>query len=542
MIKIAKTIVDHISNFLSSARSGDMSLASQIPQWLAAGDQLVVDGQDLLRIGADGVIQRIDGFFNEDGTPAVADLPQDVLALPSGAKADPFAQGVQFAQAEIEGDQPADTQTDSGEPTPAPAVFDAPIAVVAQASGQVEVLRNGQARMLLPGDNLYLGDIITTQDQSTVKLNFFSLQNATQAASTTDIGAGTRVSLSGESFTRDGVQTMRVSLVVDKGTVDVSQGSTADIDVRVQTPQGRVTVPQEGLTVTVQEETGQTLVSQPNAPQGSLAPPTLLSFVNTNGQESLITVGASPAAVAVGQALAPAQATTVSPTAPVPQAGAAPSVDVPANTQTGPALAAVAPVTAQEEGPGADAEQEQPASAPTLEPSQAQTPEAAEAAEPQPTATAVPQPLVANSGTPSTPPPATSPTTATTVTPAATGVIDAPAPAPAPTLTPLQASLQAALQARAAAPLTLTDTTLSSPVTAAQQTVRCLIWARARPSPGRKPPMQSRLQTTPILVRPIPLRQHLRHPHPAHLALPCCRPACLGLLRNSHLPSFLTSP
>ena len=463
MIKITKTIVDQISSLLSPARSGDASIASQIPQWLAAGDRLVVEGQDLLRISADGVVQRVDGFFNEDGTPAVANLPPELIALLRGESVDPFAQGVQFAQAEATEGQPADTQTDSGETAPVPAVSQVPIASVAQASGQVQVLRNGQERVLLPGDNLYLGDVVITQDQSTVKLNFFSLQNALQAASTAEIGSGTRVSLTGESLTRDGAETLQLNLIVTKGTVDVSQGGNAEIDLRIQTPQGRVEVPQEGLIVNVQEDTGQTSVSRSNAPEGSGSPPTRVSFVNENGQESFITVGDSLTAVVTVPAPDSAQATSASPTVPVLQGDAAPLVDAPANTQSGGTPTVVDPIAVQEEGAGT--EEPQLAGAQT----QAQT-QAAATAEAQTTSALPPQPVANNSEIPSTPPQAAGPAQAATAAVVElTEVADAPAPAPAPAFTPLQASLQAALQARAAAPLTLTETTMSSPVTTVQQ-------------------------------------------------------------------------
>ena len=306
MKKKTNGIIDLISGLFTRAPEATSGMGRLFQDWLASGDPIMQDGLDLLHVTADGRIERIEGFFTTTGDFADASVPAELMAQLRKAIDFVDPAPVQLAQATT------NSATDASNAADATIPLDVPIAKVAQASGSVVVIRNGLSILLSAGDSVYLGDVISTQVNSQVKLNFIKVDDGTVTPSSATVGAGTRVTVSGQIVASDAAKVFQANLNVDSGVVAVDKFTSPDIKVQVETPSGRVAVPQDGLVVAVEAATKQTSVSQPEAASGGAANvPAAVTFVNANGQEAQLQIGAAPVVLPASN-LAAAQAVSES--------------------------------------------------------------------------------------------------------------------------------------------------------------------------------------------------------------------------------------
>lgn len=238
-------------------------LASAIDQ----GARLLRSGQDVLIVHANGEVERIEGLVpelqaliqagGEWGEPLQA-LWQQVV--------DPAVQMAQTATpdapAPADGAAAAVPATADAAPAQARVAASTPIAKVAEVFGIVQVVRNGEILVLSAGADIFLGDVVSTQANSRVKLQF-NVAGAGEQGNSALIGDQSKVTVNGQVENKPGgqMEVTQINLKVDGGTVNVDRPSTQEVQVQVTTPSGRVEVPQVGVTIAVQAETGQTAVA-----------------------------------------------------------------------------------------------------------------------------------------------------------------------------------------------------------------------------------------------------------------------------------------
>ena len=276
MKKNSNKIINSAVEKSQSAVAQLVSHAQLLEAWVANGERIFQVGRDLVRVKADGQIETIEGFFDVSEMLALNDLPAEVLAQWQAAMGQVEHTGRLVAQAAGE----TATATDAGAGNvgsnagagaaanpegnaagAAPAATDAaaapvgvPIAKVAEASGGAQIMRNGAVLSLSVGDDVYLGDVISTQANSKVKLNFVKVGENTLSSSAATVGAASQVTVMGQVLTVDNARIFQANLKVDTGTVAVDKVTVQDVRVQVETPVGRVPVPADGLNVTVQPE------------------------------------------------------------------------------------------------------------------------------------------------------------------------------------------------------------------------------------------------------------------------------------------------
>lgn len=302
MAQQVKKVTALLVDWLRDDAAAERALAQTVQEWVESGDALQLHGRDLLRLNAAGEIERIQNFANLDGSFALVELPPELLALIGGDSLARIneAPGVLLAQAET-------SQTPAIEAAPtttnSQVLAQTAIGVVMQASGTVVVLRNGTSQVLAAGDSLYLGDIISTESGSNIKVNFVSINKPGETLSSTTIGEGTKVTLNGEWGSSGGTASsepaLQVRMFVESGSVQVDNVSDQGFSLRVQTPAGQMAVPNQGLNVVVQGEDGQTLLSQSTA-QSTDAPATIL-FEDNNGRSVAVPISNAPTTLSAQQ-------------------------------------------------------------------------------------------------------------------------------------------------------------------------------------------------------------------------------------------------
>ncbi|MEY4440334.1 MAG: hypothetical protein RIQ36_1798, partial [Pseudomonadota bacterium] len=259
---IKNLTIDAIARWSGQGNKNTDGLQSVLDILLSSqemGCQLVRDGQDVIRIYPDGRVERVEGLL--EGLDLVqfeqqfpAQLAQ-LQALITGLH-EPEA-SFQLAQAEV--NSPA-IASDIPSETPAPSV-DKLVARVAEISGSATVVRNGLVIQLNFGDAIYVGDIVSTADNAKLKLTLLDTTQPNRPGSSALLGDQTRVLVTGQLIAVDNTQLFQVNLNVDAGALSVDKSSNPSMQIQVFTPAGQLPVPQNGLNVTVQSQTGQTAVS-----------------------------------------------------------------------------------------------------------------------------------------------------------------------------------------------------------------------------------------------------------------------------------------
>jgi len=158
---------------------------SLLQSWLDAGIQVVRSGGDALLIHPDGRVERVDDFFVSANELLNSELAHDLTLAWSQLLGQVDTQPVQLAQLATPGASALDSVTPPPSATPpatpvANVLASTPIAQVTEVFGIVQVVRSGEVVVLTAGAPIYLGDVVNTQANSTVKLEF----NATKDAGT----------------------------------------------------------------------------------------------------------------------------------------------------------------------------------------------------------------------------------------------------------------------------------------------------------------------------------------------------------------------
>jgi hypothetical protein len=296
-----KTLIDLISGLFAKT---PVKLAAQkhpIQEWLDTEGLVFQQGSDLVRINADGQTERIDGFFGSLGGFAELELlfPEQLAQLKARMDGARASESFQLAQA-----QPldSDVQTDSGQATPIPKA-DALVAKVAEVSGTATVVRNGTVLQLNFGDAIYIGDIVTTDSNAKIKLTLIDAAQPDRAGNSAQLGDQTRVMVTGQIIAADAGNFFQVNLKVDGGVLSVDKPNDTAIQVQVYTPAGQLPVPQTGLNVVVQANTGQTAVSTLSPPISGTSSAVSANVIGVDGNPSQLQLSTTP--VVIGQAPAP---------------------------------------------------------------------------------------------------------------------------------------------------------------------------------------------------------------------------------------------
>ena len=294
---------------------------SRLGAWLetllelqSEGALILRSGNDLLLQGVDGRVERIADFFDlnellhlELQNGDLADIWRSILGL-----VDPEP-GRLYAQ--------ANTGSTSDSPSP---IASRAVAKVSEVFGVVQVVRDGETLLLSVGDDVLLGDVVSTQADSRVKLDFFGASAGADAANSTLIADQTKVSISGQvdSSAATGNQITQITLKIESGTLTVGQSAASRIAIQVETPSGRVEVPQVGLVVSIQPESPQPTFQVPRSSNESstaatTTPVRLTAPDGTVQQLVLQQVPAPAETVALAPAPAPIAAPVIQP-APTP--------------------------------------------------------------------------------------------------------------------------------------------------------------------------------------------------------------------------------
>ena len=280
-------------NFLvpgSLEKSSSIDWVQLLNDWSASGYRLVRSGQDLLLVDASGLVHRVEGFF--DLTVDLAQVYSDAGQLWLWESTLSKIEGVgftpmRFAQASSSDAVVADSPAEASEK---------PIAKISEVAGLVQVVRNGEVLQLKAGDEIFLGDAITTQAGAQAKLQFLNAAGEETAESGATITEDSNVKVLGrfENTEAGKIALTEISLKVEVGTVNVQKDQTTDIEVQVETPSGRVEVPQVGLAVTVGQDKQQTTLSALGKTgedgTGNANAETVVRLVSADGTAQEITV------------------------------------------------------------------------------------------------------------------------------------------------------------------------------------------------------------------------------------------------------------
>lgn len=273
-------------------RASDVS--HYIRSLVESGDKIFRQGHDLVRLTPAGDVIRVEGFFDlaDQLTSENVELDATLSWL--------------LAQSQFPAGQKVLAQANSAAVTDAAddalvLSNDKLIAKVAEVVGSVAVIRNGTVVQLTTGDGIYLGDVVTTQTNSKLKIIFASPDTNAPSTGSAEIADMTRVMVSGQLIATETGKYLQANLKVDTGNVSVANVS-ADVRVLVDTPAGQVTVPPAGLNVSVQGDTAQTKISLPTGAQAAVP------VVYANGQTGQISVGQEATVIAPQQTNVAAQA------------------------------------------------------------------------------------------------------------------------------------------------------------------------------------------------------------------------------------------
>ena len=226
-----------------------------------SGEKLYRQGTDLIRLLPNGEVIRVEGFFGLADLSAAEDVALDATLSWLLSESQISNQAVQVAQANTAaGADPLQVVTPNT----------SMIAKVAEVVGTVGVVRDGSFIQLSTGDAIYLGDVINTQTNARVKLNFLSVDGSAVTSGSAEIADMTRVLVTGQIVNTDSGKYLLANFRVDTGSLNVGNLPAAEVRVQVQTPAGEMTVPQTGLNVVVQPNNGPTSVRLPSGEQASV--------------------------------------------------------------------------------------------------------------------------------------------------------------------------------------------------------------------------------------------------------------------------------
>lgn len=296
---IKNLTVDAIARWSGQGNKNSDGLQSVLDLLVSSqemGCQLVRDGQDVIRIYPDGRVERVEGLLEGlDLVQLEQQFPAHLAQLQAllNGQHEPEAL-FQLAQAEVTGPVSA---ADTPSETPAPSV-DKLVARVAEISGSATVVRNGLVIQLNFGDAIYVGDIVSTADNAKLKLTLLDTSQPNRPGSSALLGDQTRVLVTGQLIAADNTQLFQVNLNVDAGALSVDKSSNPGMPIQVLTPAGQLPVPQNGLNVTVQSQTGQTAVSTLLPPSASSANAASTKLIAADGNTNTLQLSTTPTILA----------------------------------------------------------------------------------------------------------------------------------------------------------------------------------------------------------------------------------------------------